>query len=163
MSMPPHSPDWAHQSAFTANLYLLQGGAKVPVTHIKKRYGPSLSGGFEQSTGDNGWLMAQGNGKAMALHFRYHSGTPNRLHFMLALDTDRARQLGKSRNDYLGLYEHATVTDYWKLEPLAWTDTTVRCRIRDHLGNAVGVEAGPPYYLKVGEGSPREFVISRIG
>jgi hypothetical protein len=161
MSMPTHTPDWANQSSFSATLYLLNGSTKVPVTHIKKFYGPSLSGGFEQGTGDNGWLKADGNGTAMTLHFRYHSSTPDRLHFMLALDTNRERKLGISRNGYLGLYEHASVSDFWKLEPLAWQANELRCRLRDHQGHLVKVEPDNPHYLQVGQGNEHDFVLVR--
>lgn len=161
MSIPPHTPDWANQSSFTATLYSFQGGLVIPVTHISKIYLQTFTTALKESANDTGWLMARGDRKAMALHFSYHSSTSDRLHFMLALDTNRERKLGISRNGYLGLYQHASVSDFWTLEPLDWQANELRCRLRDHQGNLVKVEPNSPHYLHVGEGNAHDFLLVR--
>lgn len=161
---------WASGHSFKGSIFLISGNQHLPVSHMQTksvrwpadvtRINPNAAN--EIST-DSGWLtVGQNQTAASHFHFKYHSKTEDRLHFMLMLADEPDRKLGKSRNGYLGLYEHATVTDYWKLEPLAWTDTTLRCRIRDHQGHVIGLETGSPRYLKAGDGSPHEFVIARL-
>lgn len=153
---------WADGRSFSARLFALDGTEKIPVSHLAKFYTPTLrSGGLEHTTLDDGWLTLKPNQAAMTLRFQYHSKTPDRLHFMLSLDSDRHRNLGISRNHYLGLYKHSRIDDFWKIEPLAWGNDTLRCRMRDHQGRQVKVQAGPPYYLTVGEGNAHEFLIMR--
>ncbi|WP_369989526.1 hypothetical protein [Pseudomonas xanthosomatis] len=160
MMTPTQAPGWATQ-AFSATLFLLNGSSKVPVTHLDTLYAPSSpSGGSEQSTLDDGWLRVKGTADAIKLHFHYLSSTADRLHYELALGSDRERKLGASRNGYLGLYKHASVEGFWKVEPLACQGNELRCRIRDHLGQQVKVETGSGY-LTVGNGAEQQWLIVR--
>lgn len=155
-------PSWADELSFSAHLFALDGVQKIPVSHLSRFYAPlGSTGALQQGTTDDGWLRLNPAQTAMTLRFHYHSQTLNRLNFMLSLDSDRNRKLGISRNGYLGLYTYSNIDDFWKVEPLAWSENTLHCRIRDHQGQQVKVLASSPHHLTVNKGNILEFLVVR--
>jgi len=119
--------------------------------------------------GQSDWVISGLQKPACTFRFLYHSKGTNRLHFMITgSGQDHDKAMGISRNGYLGLYRYAKVTDYFKFEPLHWTDDTLICRWRDHEGHKVRTHHDPavakPFfkYLRVIEGKEAIFRITRI-
>lgn len=152
-------------STFLGRIYMLKAGREIPLrlSHSSDKF----NWGF---TPEDDWLQAGGTQKPPLFEFVFHSQTENRLHFNISGTGRKAtKKLGASRNGYLGLYEVSEVTDYWKLEPLNWTEKGLVCRWRDHLGNLVRAipdtphfDQGTFYLLNVTEGDVHEFLVKRV-
>ncbi|MDR2318942.1 MAG: hypothetical protein LBF06_21400 [Pseudomonas sp.] len=118
--------------------------------------------------GQSDWLITGKQQPACVFRFLFQSSTEDRLHFMITgSGADHDKKLGISRNGYLGLYKHASVTDYIKLEPLRWAENALLCRIRDHQGHAVRTHHEPSEhtpnfeYLRISEGQEVMFLLER--
>ncbi|TDF85826.1 hypothetical protein [Pseudomonas sp. H9] len=147
------------------------------ITMIDKRY-PSLEYALSLSwdrtklAPQYDWLLASSYlVPGPTFKFAYHSQTENRLHFNISDTGQNAnKKLGVSRNGYLGLYEVSEVSDYWKLEPLRWTDRGLVCQWRDHRGHEVKQLGGtglrffgePVFYLNVDGGEVHHFLIEMM-
>ncbi|HDS1818178.1 TPA: hypothetical protein QEM96_002834 [Pseudomonas putida] len=121
-------------------------------------------------SGQSDWLVAGRQEPSSVFRFHYHSRSPDRLHFMITgSGKNHEKKLGISRNGYLGLYRYASVTDYFKFEPLLWTENTLICHWRDHQGHKVRTHHNPAVatpnfsYLKILEGEQAIFRITRVG
>ena len=153
-------------SSFQGRIYLLDAGRKIPL-----RLSQSSDKFTWGITPESDWLQAGGKEESPVLNFVFHSQTENRLHFNISgTGRNAAKKLGISRNGYLGLYEQAQVTDFWKFEPLAWTENGLVCRWRDHQGHHVKTipdaphhERGTFFLLNVKDGETHEFLVERIG
>lgn len=154
-----------YTSEFLGRIYMLKAGREIPLrlSHSTDKFTWGL-------TPEDDWLQAGGNQEPPLFKFVFHSQTENRLHFnIFGTGRKAAMKLGASRNGYLGLYQVSAVTDYWKLEPVAWTEKGLVCRWRDHLGHTVKAIADNPhfargdfYLLNVTEGDVHEFLVKRI-
>lgn len=152
-------------SSFQGQVYLLNAGREIPLR--LSRLSDKFSWGI---TPEDDWLQAGGDEDPPVFDFVLHSQTENRLHFnIFGTGRKAAKKLGISRNGYLGLYERAEVSDYWKLEPLSWTEQGLVCRWRDHLGHQVKAlpdtphrQPGTFFLLNVSDGDVHEFLIRRV-
>ncbi|MBF8794026.1 hypothetical protein IRZ70_14520 [Pseudomonas monteilii] len=152
--------------AFQGRIYMLVDGRSVPLR--LSRSDDKFHWGLSP---EDDWLQAGGAKESPVFHFAFQSHAEGRYHFVITGTGWRASQkLGTSRNGYLGLYEVADVTDFWKLEPLSWTEQGLHCRWRDHRGHQVKAIADTPhrdrgtyYHLNVEEGVTHEFLIERVG
>lgn len=152
-------------SSFQGKIYLLKAGREIPLhlSHSTDKFTWGV-------TPENDWLQAGGSAEPSAFNFVFHSQTEDRLHFNISgTGRNAGKKLGISRNGYLGLYERAEVTDYWKLEPLEWTENGLICRWRDHQGHQVKAIPDTPHFkqgsfflMNVTEGDVHEFLIKRI-
>lgn len=152
-------------STFQGRIYLLNAGREIPLrlSHSTDKFTWGIAP-------EDDWLQAGGSAESPLFTFDFHSQTEDRLHFNISgTGRSAAKKLGISRNGYLGLYEQAKVTDYWKLEPLAWTENGLVCRWRDHQGHQVKAIPDNPHFkqgnfflLNVAEGDVHEFLIKRI-
>ncbi|MFK8329567.1 hypothetical protein M2D63_006060 [Pseudomonas sp. BJa5] len=152
-------------SSFRGRIYMLKAGREIPLrlSHSTDKW----TWGF---TPENDWIQAGGNKESPLFNFIFHSQTEDRLHFnIFGTGRKATKKLGISLNGYLGLYKVAEVTDYWKLEPLAWTEKGLVCRWRDHQGHEVKAiqdyphrQPGKFFHLNVSEGTPHEFLVERI-
>ncbi|MFF7065374.1 hypothetical protein [Pseudomonas sp. NPDC008258] len=122
----------------------------------------------ERIAGQSDWLITGKQQPPCVFRFLFQSSTEERLHFMITgSGEDHDKKLGISRNGYLGLYKHASVTDYIKLQPLFWTENALLCRIRDHQGHAVRTHHEPSEhtpnfeYLRINEGQEVMFLLER--
>ncbi|MGH8465720.1 MAG: hypothetical protein ACRER5_16375 [Pseudomonas sp.] len=144
---------------------MLNAGREIPLR--LSRLSDKFSWGI---TPEDDWLQAGGNEAPPVFDFVLHSQTANRLHFNISgTGRNAAKKLGISRNGYLGLYERSEVSDYWKLEPLAWTEQGLVCRWRDHQGHQVKALPDTPHrqpgtflLLNVSDGDVHEFLIRRV-
>lgn len=151
--------------SFRGRIYMLKEGRAIPLR--LSRSGDKFSWGV---TPEDDWLQAGGCQASPVFHFTFHSKTEDRLHvFIAGTGPKSAKKLGVSRNGYLGLYEYAEVKDYWKIEPLAWADDGLVCRLRDHQGHQVKAIPDTPHHrhsaislLTVGEGEAQAFLIKRV-
>lgn len=153
-------------SAFQGKIYMLKAGREIPLrlSHSTDKFTWGI-------TPEDNWLQAGGDEPPPVFNFVFHSRTEDRLHFNISgTGRNTTKKLGISLNGYLGLYEIAEVTDYWKLEPLAWTEKGLICRWRDHQGNQVKAipdnphfKPGTFYLMNVAEGDVHEFLITRTG
>ncbi|MEE1869906.1 MULTISPECIES: hypothetical protein [Pseudomonas] len=166
MTDAPNETLYAEEiSSFRGMIYMLKNGREIPLRLSRAQ--DKFTWGV---TPEDGWLQAGGNQEPPLLTFNFHSQTEDRLHFNISRPGQTGPQyLGISRNGYLGLYEHAEVTDYWKLEPLEWTEKGLICRWRDHQGHQVKAIADTPhldrgqyFLLNVTEGETHRFLIRRI-
>lgn len=131
---------------FTASLSCIYNGRKMPVGSSDTLFSP-----------DNNWLVLDGSPvrasqHALRLWFEYTGRGHDRLHYHIRALEPFSGRVGVSNNQYLGLYAIATVTDYWKIEPLEpWVlqpGRTLRCNLRDAFGHQVGIYLGA--YLTTG-------------
>lgn len=120
-------------------------------------------------SGQSDWVIAGHQQPASVFRFLFHSKTSNRLHFMITgSGADHDKTMGISRNGYLGLYQYASVSDPFKLEPLHWSDDSLICRWRDHQGHSVRLHHNPKVtapnfsYLRVLEGEESIFRLTRV-
>lgn len=151
--------------SFRGRIYLLQDGQAIPLRF--SRSSDRFDWGI--TPGDD-WLQAGGDQDSPVLQFTYHSRSEGRLNFMICGTGSQAgKRLGISRNGYLGLYQHAEVVDYWKIEPLEVSGEDLICRWRDHLGHQVKTERDVPhhapgvfYLLTVAEGEIHQYLIRRV-
>ncbi|MCO7517333.1 hypothetical protein NJF44_11090 [Pseudomonas guariconensis] len=151
--------------AFRGKIYMLVDNRRVPLR--LSRSTDKFSWGFAPQ---DDWLQAGGQADSPVFHFTFLSQTENRHHFSIRGTGRHAdKKLGISLNGYLGLYKHAEVTDFWKLETLNWTEQGLHCRWRDHQGQQVKAimdtphhEPGTYYLLNVQEGEVHEFLIERV-
>lgn len=106
---------------------------------------------------DNHWLVLDGSPVRASQHslrlwFEYTGRGHDRLHYHIHAMQPFSGKVGLSSNRYLGIYEVAPVTEYWKVEPLEpWvlhTGQRLRCNLRDALGHQVGIYLGA--YLTTG-------------
>lgn len=141
------------------------------------RIGISL---VEGGIADDGWLrVAAETEHTKPVNFRFdylsHSTQDNRIHYNITCTSEtgsyRGARLGVSLNGYLGLYQVAQVSDFWKTSPLGeWVveeDAQLEFMLRDHRGYRVGqmqlypdMELDPRYnprYLSVSEGEVLQF------
>ncbi|MGH8486908.1 MAG: hypothetical protein ACRESP_21125, partial [Pseudomonas sp.] len=116
-------------------------------------------GAGEVISGQSDWLVAGHEQPATVLRILFNSRTSDRLHFIITgSGADHEKKLGISRNGYLGLYTYASADDYFKLEPLRWSENAVICRWRDQRGYLVRTHHDPAVtsprfsYLRVGKG-----------
>lgn len=152
-------------SSFRGMIYMLKNGREIPL-RLSRAQDKFTWGVIPQDD----WLQAGGNEAPPLLTFVFHSQTADRLHFNISKPgRNGPKALGISRNGYLGLYEHAEVTDHWKLEPLEWAEEGLICRWRDHQGHQVKAIADNPHFdqgqyflLNVTEGETHRFLIRRI-
>ncbi|MNJ54912.1 hypothetical protein D3C77_503740 [compost metagenome] len=152
-------------SSFRGRIYMLKAGREIPLrlSHSTDKFSWGI-------TPSDDWLQAGGGAEPPLFNFDFHSQTEDRLHFHISgTGRNAAKKLGISRNGYLGLYERAEVTDFWKLEPLAWTEKGLVCRWRDHQGHQVKAIPDTPhfnqgifYQLSVTEGDIHEFLVERV-
>lgn len=109
-----------------------------------------LSESKEKSTWDftpgDDWLVVKSGTIPNGMEFRYISHTEDRLHYHIHLSGQPDKKLGVSRNGYLGFYQIAEVTDYWKIEPLYLDRDRLFCHLRDQSGNKVKVMNYAPSY-----------------
>lgn len=111
---------------------------------------------------NEGWLITGAGGAPTTFNITFDSQTPDRLHVRIkGTGSDSNRHVEISRNGYLGLYRGDSNVDVLKLEPLEWTEDTLRCRIRDHLGHTVKIAYESHVYLNVQSGEDATFVITR--
>ncbi|MHC6223866.1 hypothetical protein ACYU03_03615 [Pseudomonas sp. X10] len=110
---------WAEElESFRGKIYMVKDGGLVPLR--LSRSDDKFTWGI---TPEYDWLQAGGKEDSPVFHFVFHSQTENRLHFNISgTGRNAAKKLGISRNGYLGLYQHAEVKHYWKIEPLTWTE-----------------------------------------
>lgn len=116
------------------------------------------------------WLMAGGNSRSIYMDFTFDSCTDDRLHYHISIPgRERPKRLGQSLNHYLGFYERAKITDYWKIEPLQLTDEGLLCHLRDHQGYRAGAIQDTPhrngqtmYLLNTREGDTLTFLLKQI-
>ncbi|TDF85827.1 hypothetical protein [Pseudomonas sp. H9] len=152
-------------SEFLGRIYMLKDGREIPLRLSQST--DKFTWGF---TPEDDWLQAGGKEEPPLFKFVYHSETENRLHFNISgTGRNAKKKLGASRNGYLGLYEVSEVTDFWKLQPLNWTEEGLVCLWRDHRGHEVKAIADTPhhqkgtfYLLNVEEGEIHEFLVKRI-
>lgn len=115
----------------------------------------------EGSSLEENWLIA-GGGTPTTFKILFDSQTPNRLYVRIkGTGSNSNSQVEISRNGYLGLYRGDAKVDLLKLEPLEWTQDTLRCRIRDHLGHTVKLARSNQIYLCVQDGDDTTFLITR--
>ncbi|WP_152031495.1 hypothetical protein [Pseudomonas putida] len=119
--------------------------------------------------GQSDWIIAGKEQQAYVFRFLLHSRTDDRLHFMISgSGPDHDKQVGISRNGYLGLYKYATVSDFIKVEPLKWSEDSLLCRLRDHLGQTVKARHDSPTdtprfsYMNTQKGSEIRFLLQRV-
>ncbi|MDD2057239.1 hypothetical protein N5D52_25885 [Pseudomonas sp. GD03860] len=151
--------------AFRGMIYMLRNGREIPLR--LSRSSDKFSWGIAPQ---DDWLQAGGAEPPPVFDFVFHSQGENRLHFNICgTGLNGAKKLGISRNGYLGLYAHAEVNHYWKLEPLEWTANGLVCHWRDHQGHQVKAMLDTPHYtpgnvylLNVEEGEPHAFLVKRI-
>ncbi|WP_213877441.1 hypothetical protein [Pseudomonas sp. dw_358] len=133
-------------NSFVASLHCIYNGRKMAVGSSDTLF--SL---------DKNWLVLDGSpvrasGHPLRLGFEYTGRGHDRLHYHVHGLLPFAGQVGLSSHGYLGLYEVAVVSDYWKVEPLEhWSlevGRELRCNLRDVLGHQVGIYLGA--YLTVG-------------
>lgn len=152
--------------SFLGKIYMLDKGREIPLRLSQTR--DKFTWGFAP---EYDWLQAGGNEHSPAFNFVFHSHAENRLHFhILGTGQDAAKRLGSSRNGFLGLYAHAEIKNYWKLEPLDWRENDLLCHWRDHRGHHVKAipdaphyKTGAFYHLNVEKGETCEFLVRRIG
>ncbi|WP_369989527.1 hypothetical protein [Pseudomonas xanthosomatis] len=139
----------------------IQAGRALYLSHAQDGNGKLLDGHSD-------WLIAGHEKPAYPLRFLLHSRSADRLHYMITgSGPDHDKKLGVSRNGYVGLYRHASVDDYLKVEPLAWEGDALVCRLRDHLGHEfkashdVAAERIRFSYMNVTQGMPLRFLIRR--
>ncbi|MNJ06137.1 hypothetical protein D3C77_02180 [compost metagenome] len=152
--------------SFLGRIYMLDKGREIPLRLSQTR--DKFTWGL---TPEYDWLQAGGAEPPPVFNFVFHSQSESRLHFnILGTGQSAAKRLGSSRNGYLGLYEHAEVKDYWKLEPLDWRENDLVCHWRDHRGHRVNAIPDTPHYqpgafyqLNVEQGRNCEFLVRRIG
>lgn len=107
-------------------------------------------------------LIVADNPASARFRFEFQASTPDRLHVRIHGTGElQGLQVSVDADGYLRLVQSDAGTEPMKLEPLEWTQDTVRCRIRDHLGHAVRVFYGNPSRLRVHEGDELTFVITR--
>ncbi len=118
--------------------------------------------------GQSDWIIAGKEQQAYVFRFLLHSQTEDRLHFMITgSGPDQNKNLGISRNGYLGLYQYATVSDFIKVEPLEWAEDSLLCRLRNHLGETVKARSDAPTktprfsYMNTQKGSEIQFILQR--
>ncbi|HAB02225.1 MAG TPA: hypothetical protein DCE25_04535 [Pseudomonas sp.] len=159
--------------SFSGRLYVRINGWEAPLRPSKMRIHDAATSLVAKVK--NGWLMAGGSDDSAALDFSFDSMTEDRLHFHISLyGTPERQKLGISRNGFLGFYQVADVTDYWKIEPLQLTAQGLLCNLRDHQGQRVALTADTqacdsavvprnadqkPAYLNVSQGESYEFVL----
>ncbi|TDF77429.1 hypothetical protein [Pseudomonas sp. H9] len=91
-----------------------------------------------------GWLVVDkhnSGGDVVRLNFQFIERKGNRLHYNIGCNAPKAYQgakLGVSTNGFLGLYQLASVTDFWKIEVLGEGANGPLIYLRDHLGSRVG-------------------------
>lgn len=91
-----------------------------------------------------GWLVVDercDGGVAAELNFNFLESRGNRVHYAItnaAPGPYRGAKLGISRNGFLGLYLHAAVTDFWKVELLGGSAVNPQIYLRNHEGTRVG-------------------------
>lgn len=158
-------PDAEQIERLEGLIYLLKDGREIPLR--LSRYSDKFHGGVVP---EDDWLQVGGDQRPPALAFTCIAQTAERLHFNIGgTGKDAQKKLGISRNGYLGLYYNAEVTDFWKLEPLKWTEKGLVCRWRDHRGHTVKALPDRPHYrpgvfhyLNVELGEECEFLLVRV-
>lgn len=164
--------NWAQEQSFNCTISTQVNGVMRAVHH--SRFWDT--GPFHYDSFDDGWLRIQMDGAyfeqdpetliviSSIFHFAFHSRTEDRLHYRVSLASERDRKLDISRNGYLGLYKSGN-PEYWKIEPLRWSNNSVTCHLRDHQGNLVSItrdDQTNDFFLNVSKGTPQEFVIQRV-
>lgn len=155
----------SYGESFTGRLYAIAVEQLVPLR--LSRSSDKWNWGF---TPQDDWLMAGGEASSINLKFEFDSHTDDRLHYHISLPNsgNPAKRLGLSRNGYLGFYQLAEVTEYWKVEPLEMTDEGLICYLRDHQGHRVAALRDEPhhsrqamYLLNTQEGEVLTFLLQR--
>ncbi|MCX2889438.1 MULTISPECIES: hypothetical protein [Pseudomonas] len=160
-----HEIQRRYARSFSARLYAIDSDRTVPLHQSTGT--ERWDWGFEPQSG---WLMAGGTAPSILLSFAFHSQSEDRLHFHIRPVGSQARKkLGLSRNGYLGFYELAQVSDYWKLEPLELTEHGLICYIRDHEGHRVGAIKDYPHHdqqvmslLNTRQGETLTFLLQQV-
>lgn len=147
------SDSW--NKSFIASLY------SVTVGH-RGRIGISL---IEGGVADDGWLQILDDHRItkpvnFRFHYISHSVEDNRIHCNITCTSDtgqyRGARLGVSDSGYLGFYQVAQVTDFWKLEPAGdWVleeEQDVLFTLRDHNGFRVANEPHYGGFLNIHQG-----------
>lgn len=133
--------------------FFWDGAPSLPPSPVRLSKGPDIN---------EGWLITGAGGTATPFNITFDSQTTNRLHVRIkGTGGDSNRQVEISRNGYLGLYRGDSNVDVLKLEPLEWTENTLTCRIRDHLGHTVKIAYEWQVYLNVQAGEDATFIITR--
>ncbi|PVZ40433.1 hypothetical protein [Pseudomonas sp. CC120222-01a] len=157
----------AYAKSFRGRLHVIATGRYVPL-RLSKTHDKWIRGIAPQYD----WLLAGGEEQSIHLDFAFDSQTHDRLHYHISLADNASppKKLGLSRNDYLGFYQRATVTDYWKIEPLELTKHGLVCYLRDHEGYRVGAikdvphhSHQPMYLLNTKEGETLTFLLQQSG
>ena len=131
--------------SFSGHLYAMATDRYVPLrlstSHDKWHWG---------ITPQDDWLMAGGDQGSIRLDFTFDSKTQDRLHYHISLSGPARphKKLGLSFNGYLGFYQRAEVTDYWKIEPLELTEHGLICHLRDHQGYRAGAIRDNPHFSR---------------
>ncbi|WAH60498.1 hypothetical protein LZ023_13670 [Pseudomonas silvicola] len=107
--------------------------------------GPVVVSEYDNLLG-SGWLMAGEKGALpVSLQFDYQQHGEDRIMYRIKAGPDAGKRagdtLGLSRNDYLGLYREAEVTEGWKMELIDYNEAAGQLRffLRDHEGHRVAV------------------------
>lgn len=147
---------------FFGRIYLKTANGLIPVRLSRSR--ETSSWGI---TPEYDWLQVGGTERPPIFKFVFHSKTEDRIHVRIFGKSDFSAELGISRNGYAGFYRSAEIKDYWKIEHLAADDQGIHCRLRDHQGHQLKVEApqesGASFpYLNVTQGIEYEYFIERV-
>ncbi|BBH48212.1 hypothetical protein [Pseudomonas sp. KU43P] len=154
-----------YATSFRGKLYAIRDNQLVPL-----RLSRSSDKWHWGLAPQDDWLMAGGNKGSVYMDFTFDSHTDGRLHYHISIPgRSRPKRLSQSLNNYLGFYEIADVTDYWKIEPLEQTDHGLVCHLRDHKGYRAGAIKDTPhrngqnmYLLNTREGETLTFLLIKM-
>ncbi|MCI0911792.1 hypothetical protein [Pseudomonas putida] len=156
----------SYARSFSGHLYAMATDRYVPLRLSTRR--DKWHWGI---TPQDDWLMAGGDQASLRLDFTFDSSTQDRLHHHISLSgpAQPPKKLGLSLNGYLGFYQRAEVTDYWKIEPLELTEHGLICYLRDHQGYRAGAIADTPhhsrhpmYLINTKEGETLTFLLQQV-
>ncbi|WP_409277835.1 hypothetical protein [Pseudomonas defluvii] len=124
--------------SFIATLLSTTGEYLYPIGYLK-----------DNSVAGDGWLVqSEQDEPNVAFRFDFIEHIGDRIHYNISAAPDGAyggAKVGVSRNGYLGFYQVAEVSDYWKVELEGDNDNpaTFEFLLRDQRGHRVAAVSEP--------------------